>query len=361
MVATMLTETAISRIAMTRFACLVCVALTVLGLAVPSAMAGKADRRLDIYWIDVEGGAATLIVTPAGESVLIDTGNAGHRDPDRIAQTAAREAGLRQLDHVIITHYHTDHFGGAAKLHEILPIKHLHDNGTFEGLVDMPDKAYLEFKAEQRSVISPGDLLPLESTDDASLPKVELKCLAARQKFISPPAGAEPTPGCAEFKAKPIDTSDNVNSVVTLLSLGKFQFFDAGDLTWNAEKELVCPVNRVGKVDVYQASHHGMDASNHPLVIKALLPVVAVINNGVTKGCDPDMVTMLRRTPSVEAIYQVHRNERGDGALNTADEFIANHGKDCKANFIKLSVDPSGNSYTVSIPAHGHSKTYQTR
>ena len=127
------------------------------------ASAGPVDKRLDIYWIDVEGGAATLIVTPRGQSVLIDTGNPGHRDPDRIVQTATREAGLRQLDHVIITHYHSDHFGGAATLSTMLPIKHLHDNGIFEGIVDRPDKSYLEFKAEKRSVISPGDVIGLDA------------------------------------------------------------------------------------------------------------------------------------------------------------------------------------------------------
>jgi glyoxylase-like metal-dependent hydrolase (beta-lactamase superfamily II) len=126
-----------------------------------AALGGKADKRLDIYWIDVEGGAATLIVTPMGESVLIDTGNPGHRDPDRIVQAAAGEAGLRQLDHVIITHYHLDHFGGAAMLSTILPIKHLHDNGIFEGIVDRPDQGYLDCKDEKRSVISPGDVIPL--------------------------------------------------------------------------------------------------------------------------------------------------------------------------------------------------------
>ena len=143
------------------------------------AQAGRNDKRLDIYWIDVEGGAATLIVTPAGEAVLIDTGNAGHRDPDRIAQTATREAGLRQLDHVIITHYHTDHFGGAALLSTMLPIKHLHDNGIFEGIVDRPDQSYLDFKAERRSVLAPGETIEL--TQAAGAAPVSVRCLGAAE------------------------------------------------------------------------------------------------------------------------------------------------------------------------------------
>jgi hypothetical protein len=335
--------------------------LVILACAAQLALAGRSDKRLDIYWIDVEGGAATLIVTPQGQSILIDTGNPGHRDPDRIVQTATREAGLRHLDHVIITHYHADHFGGAATLSAALLIKHLHDNGIFEGIVDRPDKSYLEFKVERRSVISAGDLIPLERAPEKDGTPLTIKCLGTRQKYVDPPAGAEATPQCAEAKPKPIDTTDNANSVVTLVSFGPFEFFDAGDLTWNLEKELVCPTNRVGKVDVYQASHHGMDASNNPLVIRALEPRVAVINNGATKGCDPQTFLSLKQTPSVEAIYQVHRNLRNDGSFNADDEFIANAQQDCKASFIKLSVDSTGASYTVWVPSTGHSRTYRTK
>jgi len=326
-----------------------------------AAQAGGADKRLDIYWIDVEGGAATLIVTPAGEGILIDTGNAGHRDPDRIVQTAVHEAGLRQLDHVIITHFHSDHFGGLSTLATMLPVKHLHDNGEFAGLVDRPDQSYLDAKVGQRSVISPGDEIALTPSTDQRVAALRIRCLGTRQNYIDAPAGTAPTEGCADFPPKPHDPTDNANSVVTLVTLGRFTFFDAGDLTWNLEKELVCPVNRVGKVDVYQTSHHGMDVSNHPLLIRSLEPIVAVFNNGTTKGCDPRTLLTLKETPSVQAIYQVHRNLRGDGSPNTDDARIANATKDCKANSIKLSVDPSGDSYVVSIPATGHSQTYHTR
>jgi hypothetical protein len=329
-------------------------------LTAASALAGQADKRLDIYWIDVEGGAATLIVTPAGQSVLIDTGNPGHRDPDRIVQVATRQAALRQLDHVIITHYHTDHFGGAATLATMLPIKHLHDNGIFEGIVDRPDASYLECKAERRSTINPGDTLELAAAPSGTAPLL-MRCLGTRQHYIDPATGEKPNAECAESRSKPIDTTDNANSVVTLVSFGPFQFFDAGDLTWNLEKDLVCPTNRVGKVDVYQTGHHGMDQSNNPLLIHALSPTVAVFNNGSTKGCDPGAFTTLKECPSVAAIYQVHRNLRGDGSPNAPDDYIANDAKDCKAHHIKLSVAPDGTSYTVEVPSTGHSRTYRTR
>lgn len=329
---------------------------------VPAGLrAGQADGRLDIYWVDVEGGAATLIVTPRGEGVLIDTGYPGHRDPDRIVKVATEQAGLRQLDHVIITHYHIDHFGGVAELAKVLPIRHLHDNGIFEGIVDRPDKSYFDAPVGKRSVISAGDEIPLAQSEADGAAPVKVKCLGTRQQFVDAPAGTPETPGCGTVPPKAFDGSDNANSVVTLVSLGRFEFFDAGDLTWNLEAKLVCPQNRVGQVDVYQASHHGMDASNHPLLIRALEPRVAIINNGVTKGCDVGCFTTLKETPSIEAIYQVHRNERNDGSPNVPDEFIANRTKDCQANFIKLSVAPDGESYTVSIPAHGHERTYQTK
>lgn len=323
------------------------------------AFAGQADRRLDIYWIDVEGGAATLIVTPSGQSLLIDTGNPGHRDADRIVQTATRVAQLRQLDHVVITHYHVDHFGGATALHAALPIQHLHDNGIFENIVERPDQKYLDLKVK-RSTVSPGEVLLSELAKDGTA-AMEIKCLGTRQQAIAAPAGAAETPGCADAPLRPVDNTDNANSVVTLLSFGDFRFFDAGDLTWNVEKQLVCPTNRVGRVDVYQSTHHGMDVSNHPLVIRALQPTVAVFNNGTTKGCEPQTFHTLKATPSVQAIYQVHRNTRNDGSPNTADEYIANDGPQCNANYIKLSVAPDSRSYTVNLPAKNHSRTYQTQ
>lgn len=342
-----------------KFATFFVSALAACLLAHGAARAGQSDGRLDIYWIDVEGGAATLVVTPRGESLLVDTGYPGHRDADRIVRVATREAHLRQLDHVIITHYHVDHFGGAATLHAALPIKHLHDNGIFEGIVDRPDQAYLDLKV-RRSVVSPGDVLLSEPSVKDS-PALEIKCLGTRQQAIAAPAGAAETPGCAEAATRPVDNTDNANSVVTLVSFGDFQFFDAGDLTWNVEKNLVCPTNRVGKVDVYQTTHHGMDVSNHPLVIQALEPTVAIFNNGVTKGCEPQTFHTLKATPSVQAIYQMHRVLRGDGSPNTESDHIANDEKECQANFIKLSVAPNAASYTVQIPAKGHTRTFQTK
>lgn len=327
-----------------------------------AATAGAADGRLDIYWIDVEGGAATLIVTPQGESVLVDTGNPGRRDPQRIFDVAAKTAGLRKIDYLVTTHYHRDHFGGAATLAAMLPIGMVYDNGEFEGGVERPDQDYLNFPAGRRAVIEPGQEIPLKQSPGREAPRLSLRCLAARQQFVEAPAEAEDNAAvCQDARAKARDGSDNANSIVLLLSLGEFQFFDGGDLTWNMEQNLVCPKNLVGEVDVYQTTHHGLDASNNPLVIRSLKPKVAVFNNGVTKGCEPDVFAALQSEPSVEAVYQLHRNLRPDSQHNVADEYIANLEQECQANFIKLAVDPAAGRYTVSIPARGHERTFAVK
>lgn len=327
-----------------------------------ASFAGPKDKRLDYYWIDTEGGAATLIVTPAGETVLIDAGNPVRRDTDRIVKAVTEVAGLKSIDHLIVTHYHGDHYGGASLLAQLLPIKHLYDNGRFEGMPDDPGKAYFELKCEQRTVIQPGDKLELKQPADNVLP-LSFTCLGTRKTFIAAPESASAnTEVCATAREKQRDGSDNANSVVMLLGFGPFRSFHAGDLTWNQETRLVCPHNLVGKVDVYQVTHHGLDSSNNPLVLRSLEPRVAVMNNGTTKGCLPEVFANLREAKSLQAIYQGHKNLRPDGATNNVpDEYIANVAKECQGNYIKLSVAPDGKTYTVSIPATGHQRTFETR
>lgn len=328
-----------------------------------SLLAGPNDNRLDLYWIDVEGGAATLIVTPAGESVLIDTGNPGRRDPDRIVKAVTEVAGLKQIDHLIITHFHGDHFGGSLTLVEQLPIRNLYDNGQFEGMPDNPGKAYFELKVGQRHVVKPGMTLPLKQSPAANAPKLSFNFLGGQKTFIDPPADAADNASlCSSGREKDRDGSDNANSVVMLAGFGDWRFYDAGDLTWNQEARLVCPKNLIGQVDVYQVTHHGLDSSNNPLVLRSLEPRVAVMNNGTTKGCLPEVFTTLQDTKSLQAVYQLHKNLRPDGATNNvADEYIANKEKECQGNYVKLSVAPDAKTYTVTIPANGHTRTFQSR
>jgi beta-lactamase superfamily II metal-dependent hydrolase len=323
--------------------------------------AEQAERGLDIYWIDVEGGAATLLVTPAGETVLIDTGNPGLRDPQRIVKTVLEQAGRQRIDYLIVTHYHRDHYGGAATLARLLPIGTLYDNGRFDGMPDDPGREYFEFPCQQRIVMQPGMQIPLKQRDGT--PSVRMTCLAARQQIIAPSPGSPSNEAiCAMHQDKPRDESDNANSIVMLVEFGGFRFFDAGDLTWNLEHKLVCPVNSVGEVDVYQVTHHGLDSSNNPVVLRSIRPTVAIMNNGATKGCMPEVFANLKETDSIQAIYQVHKNLRPDGSVNNvSDEFIANHQEACKGEGIVLSVVPDASRYEVRVAATGHRQTYPVK
>jgi beta-lactamase superfamily II metal-dependent hydrolase len=318
-------------------------------------------QSLEIIWVDVEGGAATLMITPGGDTVLIDTGNPGRRDPERIFK-AVTAAGKRRIDHLVVTHYHGDHYGGAAPLSELLPIGTVYDNAEWEGMPEKPDKVYREFKCEKRVQINPGDKLPVKRGPQDESVHFEIVCLGTRQQFIEPTAkSATNEKICASAATKDRDGSDNANSVVLLVKYGEFRFFDAGDLTWNQETKLVCPNNLVGKVDVYQTTHHGLDASNNPLVLQTIQPRVAIMNNGTTKGCMPEVFTNLKEQKTINAIYQMHKNLRPDGEKNnTSSEYIANPEKECAANTIQLSVATDGQSYTVSIPANKHTRKFET-
>jgi competence protein ComEC len=328
-------------------------------------------RTLDIYWIDSEGGGSTLMVTPAGESVLVDTGNPGGRDAARIHKVATELAGLSRIDHVVITHFHGDHFGGLADLVQLMPVGTLYDKGITEAVPDqggnalrwtMLSRPYRDAKVEQRVTLAAGDEVKLKQVE--GLPPLSLRCLAANQKMIAPGSGQPLNPHTTSVADKAPDLSDNANSVVLLLAYGGFRFFDGGDLTWNAEKKLASPHNLAGEVDLYQVNHHGLDSSSHPLLVRSLAPTVAVFNNGPRKGTSQSAMDALKAVPGLKAIYQVHENVREDRQNNTAPEMIANHGDlgdGCAGHHLKCSVSADAKTYTMSVPSRGHSRLFETR
>ena len=336
------------------FAALLCVGATALG--------GPKDRGVGVYWVDVEGGAATLIVTPAGESILIDTGLAGQRDPDRIADIAKRVARIKRIDHLVITHFDIDHHGGAADLADRIPIARVYDPGGKRGRPHASYTKYLAFRKNRPyTVLKPGDQIPLSQAKGG--PKLSITCLAAARKFIRPKKKPSPDPAPkAASSDYPVDKSENANSIVLLIKFGSFEFLDSADLTCRLEHKLVSPVNLVGQVDVYQVAHHGLDWSNNPALIKSIKPTVTVMNNSHRKGCQPRTRKALRAVRSIQANYQLHKNLQRN-ADNTDDALIANHEPTdkCKANHIELHVAADAATYTVKIPAKKHERTFKTK
>jgi len=323
-----------------------------------------ASRTLDIYFIDVEGGAATLIVTPAGESLLIDSGFPGDRDAGRIAHVALDVAGLKQIDHYLTTHWHRDHVGGIPTLVKLIPVKNYYDHGLPQTIAaDLQAEfieAYKQTTQGTSVTLKPGDRIKMRSPK--YMPPLQVLVLAAGGMVLGEQSNVPQVRPCgADFEAKPDDITDNVNSVGTLLTFGRFKFFDGGDLSWNIENRLVCPKNLIGAVDVYQVDHHGTDASNNPTLVSALKARVDIIDDGPRKGGDARTFATLKSVKETEAIYQLHRNLRTTDKDNTLAGYIANEEEACQGNFIKLSVEPGGKSYTVTIPAKQISRTYRTR
>jgi hypothetical protein len=317
---------------------------------------------LDIYLIDVEGGAATLIVTPRGESLLVDSGNPGERDPGRIMRAARDVAKLTRIDHHIITHWHGDHFGGTESVAKALPIGKFYDHGPTVEPGNFNEKFawYLKLSEGKRTVLEPGDKIKLAAV--AGGPAMELVCVCAAGKVLPNKDGSQPGhDGCDKHPAQDPDKSDNAASLGFKLSFGAFDFVDCGDLTWNVEHRLACPENKIGVVDVYQTNHHGLANSNNPALVHALAPRVAVMNNGPRKGGEPAVFKTLRSSPGLEAIFAVHRNVRVGDADNAPAEHVANADENCTGDYVWLKVAPDAKSYTVAAGANGKPTKFETK
>jgi len=337
--------------------------VAVLGLALfafPSASSSQeAGKGLRIYFIDVEGGAATLVVTPEGGTLLMDCGWPGKRDAERIAKTLA-EAGAKKIDHYLTSHYHTDHWGSIGELAELVPIEtyYFHpfpDAGAKD--VDPKIKAVFQKLSEGKSVVAaPGGEVPLKGA--------QVKFLCANGVVLNEAAGSPQVRKCEanpEHPAKPEDASDNARSVGFLLTWNGFKFLDLGDLTWNVEHKLVCPANLIGAVDLYQVSHHGLDQSNSPALLKAASPTVAVMNNGAKKGGSAPTFQWLKETSGLKDVFQLHRNVGTGPGDNTTSELTANDEEKCDGAGILVTVDPSGKSYTVEVPSKRTKRTYAVK
>ncbi len=341
-----------------------------LGFLVVFTGASPEKKTLEIFFIDVQGGAATLIVTPERESILIDSGWAGEkdRDPARIEDVVKNVAGLDRIDHLITTHWHADHFGGIAGLTTRLPIGRFWDRGLPDpsaakgdrdaypdgpGPADPLGIAYRKASAGKRQTLKAGNILPLQG-------EIQAQVLASGGQVIDAPTGPL-NPLCAEAPADlDVDPSDNARSLALRFRFGSFDFLDCGDLTWNIEKRLVCPVDRIGPIDLFQVTHHGAPNSNHPTLVRTIAPTVTVMNNGPKKGGDPKTVRLLKSIPSIQAAYQLHKNAATPAESNTDPALIANSDP-AGGQFIRVTIAADGARFTVRIGANGQAREFVSK
>jgi competence protein ComEC len=325
--------------------------------AFSAAWLTAATNDLTVYFVDVEGGQATLFVTPAGQSVLIDTGFPGFngRDANRIAATA-KAAGVSRIDYLLVTHYHADHVGGVPAIAALLPIRNFVDHGDTVEHTAAGQKLYDDYLKEvakgNHIVVKPGDKLPINGLDWTIVS-------AAGKVLDRPLAGAgKPNPFCDAFKAKDTDPTENAQSTGSRIIFGKFRAVDLGDLTWNKEHDLMCPDNRIGEVDVYIVSHHGQDISGSAALVHALHPKVAIMDNGEKKGGTVEAWDTIHASPGLMDIWQSHFSAAGGQEHNTGEKMIANMKSEGDAgNYLKLTAHADGH-FEVTNRRNGYTKKY---
>ena len=296
--------------------------LATLALTAGAAAQRAATKPLDIYVVDTEGGKATLFVSPTGQSLLIDSGNPGNRDTDRIMEVIST-AGVKQIDYLLSTHYHGDHIGGMQELAKRIAIGTYVDHGpTVEAREHVAgfQQAYGELKGKAKYLmVKPGDRVPLTGVDWRIV-------TAGGHVLKTPmPGGGKPNPACAQFTPKNITNDlENAQSVGSVITFGQFRAIDLGDLLWNKEFELMCPSNPIGTIDLYLVTHHGTDSSGSAVAVHGLQPRVAVMQNGTRKGAGAEAMPTMRTSPGLEDIWQLHWAYNAGIEQNSAGVFVAN-------------------------------------
>ena len=337
------------------------------------------QRTLDVYFIDTEGGQATLFVSPSGEAMLVDTGFAGNqgmpdatatnssgapvmRDADRIS-AVFKKTGVMVLDWMVISHYHGDHVGNAAELANRIPVRHFVDHGPFSvELQPGRSAAFLAYTAvrdKARAIAAkPGDRIPFTGVD--------VQVVSSAGDLITAPmhgaSGAGlPNPLCREAKLKEQDpTPENFESVGIVVRYGSFRLLDLGDLTWNQEHALACPNNLIGTFDVFHTTRHGDPHSGAPQLVHAIRARVAVMNNGERKGGAPEYWETVHDAPGLLAFWQLHRSAAGGADHNSPEQFLANLNETDHGYNLKMSVRPDG-SFSVTNERNGFTQQYPAK
>jgi competence protein ComEC len=342
--------------------------------SVGSALPGPAAAKtLQIYFVDVEGGQATLFVTPEGQSLLIDTGWQDHdaRDAERIV-AAAKDAGISSIDFVLITHYHDDHVGGVPQLVARIPVGTFIDHGqnreTGNATIWRAYQQVLAAGKYKHIVAKPGDVLPI--------PGVQTTVLSADGAVIDKPwPGAGGThAACASREQYAPDQTENARSLGVLITLGKLRILDLGDLTSDKEMELMCPVNKIGSVDIFVVSHHGSSSSNSAALVHGVVPRVAIMDNGAGKGGAPSSWRTVKSSPGLEDLWQLHFipersvlarlhmafSKENDSPQNVPEPFIANLTGTDAGNYLKVTARSDG-SFEVFNSRTKATKKYPAR
>lgn len=320
--------------------------------------AALMGQPLRMVFIDTEGGQATLILTPRGESLLVDAGFPGNngRDSDRIV-AAAKKWGLQRIDWLLVTHYHLDHVGGVPELAAKFPIGSFIDHGdnteTSRQAKEL-EEAYRKVLATgaKRLTVKPGDVLPLKD--------IRIEVVAARGGKIAKPVkgGGQKNPLCPEAERKAEDPTENARSIGFVLTFGRFRFVDLADLTWNKELEIACPEHLIGPVDLYLTTHHGLDQSGCPQIVHGLRPRVAIMNNGARKGGSPAAWRIVSSSPGLQDLWQLHYSLAGGAGANVAEERIANVEEKCQGFGIEVEATRD-RVITVRNQRNGFLKTYR--
>jgi hypothetical protein len=367
-------------------------------------MAAAADSAATFYFVDVGHGNATFIVSPSGETMLIDTGTSPMAN--RLA-AFMEQNGIKQIDYLVITHFEEDHMGAAAALSEKVPIINWVDHGEsvtygksdewwmgrrqpwfHPGAGKADDERFDKYKASRvkghHIVVQPGDRIPIKG--------IEATIVIGSGKILPVPlpGAGQPNPACSQTQPRIEDDAEDSQSLGILVSVGKFRFINLGDTDWNPSYRLFCPNNRVGHVDVYLITHHaqsfaqsygaalkpvpgGPDQTQYywslsccsPAEVWGLHPRVAVLSMGAEghKAGDDQAMKTVNQSPGIEGLWMTQKIVGGgEAGHNPPDDFIANIGgpRPEKVPSIELVAHPNGDFEMIN-PRNGFKKEYAAK